>query len=119
MYIYIHAGSGSGDPHYRTFDGRYFDFQGVGDFTILEAQRKNIPALFTLQGRLNILPPHNSRYTWHVGLAFGQSDLAFEVSINCTEKSQSHSESIYVRNLSVLLSDIYSESSLLDTKLDT
>ncbi len=64
-------------------DLRRFDFQGQGDFILLEVIpldediRTGTP-LFSLQGRLERIPswPGN---TVHMALAFGDGDLAFQV----------------------------------------
>ena len=84
-----HAASGSGDPHYTTFDGRYYTFNGDGDFTLLEILPENREEnteentekkepVFTLQGRLGRVSFWG--VTTHLGLAFGQPNLAFHVS---------------------------------------
>lgn len=46
----------SGDPHFISFDGAYFDFQGAGDFVVLEAhdpllQMSTCAHTFALQAR--------------------------------------------------------------------
>lgn len=75
------AGIGWGDPHYTTFDDRSYDFQGRGDYLILEVlSTSGDGPVFTLQGRTD------NSVTWpgattHRGLAFGRSDRAFHVSI--------------------------------------
>ena len=77
----VHAATGSGDPHYTTFDGRYYTFNGFGEFVIMEVlpEEGDIP-VFILQGRLG-------RSSWPVttqhSLAFGDSSLAFHVSLEC------------------------------------
>ena len=75
----IDVATGSGDPHYRTFDGRYYTFNGFGEFILMEAlsQDGNTP-LFTLQGRTGMVSFW--RVTTHLALAFGHSQLAFHVS---------------------------------------
>ena len=70
--------SGFGDPHYTTFDGRYYTFNGFGEFIVMEALSSgNDTLVFTLQGR-------TGRARWpatiHIALAFGHSELAFHVS---------------------------------------
>lgn len=71
--------TGYGDPHYTTFDGRYYTFNGDGDFTLLEVlpEDSDIP-VFTLQGRLGRVSFWG--VTTHLGLAFGQPNAAFQVS---------------------------------------
>ena len=72
----MYSGIGSGDPHYTTFDGVYYDFQGIGDFTLFETS----PPSVTIQGRLDRII-FDRIATWHTLLAFGESDVAFEVRL--------------------------------------
>ncbi len=78
MYI----GSGTGDPHFTTLDGKYYHFQGEGDFVTLELLpfRPNNPPELILQGRHKVLPMWEGA-SWHVAIAFGRPDLAFQVSV--------------------------------------
>ncbi len=76
----IYTAQGAGDPHYKTFDGRYFDFNGCGDYTMMEAlSRDDGTPVFTLQGRTGRV------FFWpattHLALAFGHSNLSYHVSI--------------------------------------
>ena len=73
---------GFGDPHYRTFDGAYFTFNGQGDFILMEALDESDNVVFALQGRLDTTPPFP--VTTHQALAFGHSNLAFHVSNSYT-----------------------------------
>ena len=68
--------TGFGGGHYGTLDGRFYDFQAFGDFTTLEVLDRDV-TVFTLQGR-----KHRLIYccAFHQGLAFGQPNLAFQVS---------------------------------------
>ena len=68
--------SGTGDPHFTTFDGKIYHFQGEGDFTALEIIR---PLEFVLQGRHKMYPEWKYQASWHIGIAFGRPDLAFQV----------------------------------------
>lgn len=78
MFLIAFEGSGSGDPHYWTFDGRYHTFNGRGEFLLLEAlQQSNDTLVFVLQGRLDRVSFW--RVTTHVGFAFGHQQLAFHV----------------------------------------
>ena len=71
-------GSGSGDPHYFTFDRRYHTFNGFGEFTLLEAlQEGNDTPIYNLQGRLGRVSFWS--VTTHLGFAFGHQRLAFQV----------------------------------------
>lgn len=75
-----HAGVGWGDPHYDTCDGRRSDFNGQGEFVLLEVLPTSgeMFPVFTLQGRMehSMWPA-----TTHRGLAFGWPELAFHVSV--------------------------------------
>ena len=74
------AAIGSGDPHYKTFDwteSSWHHYQGTGDFTLMELHSLN-QNTFYIQGRLGNLF-ENEEVSWHVGLAIGESDMAFEV----------------------------------------
>lgn len=78
IYIYscIYIAYGHGDPHYTTLDGVYYDFQGEGDFTLFETSLSS----FLIQGRMIRFDTNNDRApTWHIGLAFGDDNGAFEV----------------------------------------
>lgn len=74
-------GTGSGDPHYLTIDGRYYTFNGFGEFVLLEALSENLAETeYTLQGRLASIS--RWRVTTQQSLAFGNSLAAFHVSIS-------------------------------------
>ena len=75
----MYAATGSGDPHYTTFDGRYYTFNGFGEFILVEAlpEESNTP-VFTLQGRLGRVSIWH--VTTHLSFAFGDPSLAFHVS---------------------------------------
>ncbi len=76
MVANVILGIGSGDPHYTTLDGVYYDFQGEGDFLLFETSVSS----FTIQGRMvqfDIISDHI--VTWHISLAFGDNNGAFEV----------------------------------------
>lgn len=74
----VFLGSGFGEPHFVTFDGKRFSFNGLEDYTLLEVlpEFSNVP-VFTLQGRLK----PGFAVSFHAELAFGKPDLAFHVSI--------------------------------------
>ncbi len=63
-------------PHFQTFDGKMFDFDGDGDFVVLETDAFN---LFTVQNRGAILP-FAPQQTFNIAFAFGLPDLAFQVN---------------------------------------
>lgn len=77
------------DPHYTTFDGRRYDFHGLGYYTVMEVisnsnNMENI--LFTLQAGHGHLCSQGHQVcqrtpTWNKEVAFGQKDVAsFHVS---------------------------------------
>lgn len=59
------SGGGWGDPHLKTFDGISYDFQGAGEFVIVEATDGNP---FTIQGRQRPYGSSN-RVTIYSGVA--------------------------------------------------
>lgn len=79
-YFHNNIASGRGDPHYTTFDGRYHTFNGQGEYILLEVlsngSRGDLAPVFTLQGRTE---PSLWPATTHRALAFGSSELAFQV----------------------------------------
>ena len=77
MYAIITA-TGRGDPHYKTFDGHCYTFNGFGEFILMEALSENDTPVFTLQGRTGMVSFWP--VTTHLALAFGTSLLAFHVS---------------------------------------
>ena len=81
LLIMCTKATGSGDPHYTTFDGRYYTINGFGEFVLLEAliESTDIPA-FTLQGRLGMVSFW--QVTTHIALSFGIPSLAFHVSMS-------------------------------------
>ncbi len=52
MYYSELGATASGDPHYWTFDGRYYTVTVVGDFTLFKAGSE----IFQIQGRLARVP---------------------------------------------------------------
>ena len=77
------AASGSGDPHYYAFFGRYFDFQGSGDFVLLDVvslddELDTGDPIFSIQGRMIEQSPWIGA-TVHQALAIGDKDNAFQV----------------------------------------
>lgn len=81
------TGLGYGDPHYRTFDGRQYDFQGIGEFTLLELYESGAgDPIFSIHGRLGQPSGWRPGVSGHIGLAFGDPSLAYHVSTYlCTE----------------------------------
>ena len=54
---------GVGDPHYKSFDGSYFDFYGKGQFYLVKSNQLQIQTLLTQL-------PSNSYVSFHTGVAF-------------------------------------------------
>ena len=76
----MHAGYGSGDPHYRTLDGKFYDFQGNGEYVLLRVLPENGNSLFILQGRMQPWSP-GSGVSVHIDFAFGGQGSAFHVRV--------------------------------------
>lgn len=50
------TGIAAGDPHYTSFDGQHFDFQGYGDFLLSRCQSPSASSPVTIQVRLQPMP---------------------------------------------------------------
>ena len=59
---------GVGDPHYKSFDGSYFDFYGKGQFYLVKSNQLQIQTLLTQL-------PSNSYVSFHTGVAFAGSAM--------------------------------------------
>ena len=80
MSNYMFTASFSWGPHYTTFDGRLFSFNGRGDFVVTQLLSSDEQLLFTVQIRgavLQFLP----QQTFHIACVFGRPELAFQVVI--------------------------------------
>lgn len=65
---------GTGDPHYRTLDGRRYDFHADGEYLVLEAGSVQV------QGVLQTVQ-RGSRPAVHGSIAFGEpGNFAYQVS---------------------------------------
>ena len=65
-------GHGLGDPHYKTFDNQYYDFQGNGEYIYVELLDTDGNVIYHVQGRIGFIPAWNSnRVTGHRSVAFG------------------------------------------------
>ena len=63
-------------------DRRSYDFQGSGDYTILEVVPTGASApVFTMLGQLASLTDWGSTITGHTAIAMGDSSFAFYVSL--------------------------------------
>lgn len=79
-YLIAHfcVATGSGDPHYTTFDGRYYTINGFGEFILVEAYLGgNTEPALTFQGRLGMVSFW--RVTTHIALSYGTDSVAFHV----------------------------------------
>ena len=73
-------GWGWGDPHVTTLDGRIYTFNGLGEYTLLQATGEGGSGEFSLQGRTMLVV--NSTATQYSAFAFGQQGAAYvEVSL--------------------------------------
>ena len=67
--LYIHTASASGDPHYRSFDKKCYDFMGEGKFVAFRIQdQTNIE--FELQAEHKYWG-RNHRVTMQTSILFG------------------------------------------------
>ena len=97
-------GLAAGDPHYTTFDGLYYDFNAVGEFTLLSSSLYN----FTIQGRMERWHP-NSRASVYTGFAM-QAKNASRFQIQRTASNQVIiylDEDTFILETGILLRYIY------------
>lgn len=83
----MYTGHGWYDPNFRTLDNERFNFQGLGDYVIVEAldvTEDDTVIAFAFQGRFT-QHASNPGVTWHTLLAFGEPDLVtFQVCYSLT-----------------------------------
>ena len=65
-------GHGLGDPHYKSFDNQYFDFQGNGEYIYVEVLDMDGNVMYHVQGRTGFIPAWGTMaVTGHQSIAFG------------------------------------------------
>ena len=69
---FSHPGHGQGDPHYKTFDNRYYDFHGNGEYVHVELLDTNGNVSYHVQVKTGFIPAWNSfGVSGHQSVAFG------------------------------------------------